>query len=67
MSNDKPDSYGYVCFYGNKRVEIHAGSAYEATLLTLAELKVPAKQSHMVSVILAEKNGKPVYHKGDEL
>lgn len=59
MSND---TYGYVCLYGSKRVEIHASSAYEATLLALAQLKVPPKQQHMLSVILAEKNGKPIVH-----
>lgn len=59
MSND---SYGYVCLYGNKRVEIHASSAYEATLLALAHFEVPIKQKHMLSVILAEKNGKPLVH-----
>jgi hypothetical protein len=49
--------YGYVCFYAGKRVEVYASTMSEAKALAIKKLKVPAKKTHMVSVVLAEKPG----------
>lgn len=46
---------GYVCFYGSKRIEVHAASTYEAQCKTAEQLKVPAKRQYQISVTLAER------------
>ena len=58
---------GYVCFYNGKRWECHAESSYKAQQLAVAHFKPPKSKQHMVSVVLAEKDGKEVVHDGAEL
>ena len=53
---------GYVCFYKDKRIEVHAHSTYAAQTEAARVLKVSAKQQYQISVTLAEKNGEPVVH-----
>lgn len=53
---------GYVCFYGSKRVEIYANSQYGAKKELIAQLQIPKSKQHMISVILAEKDGNQVIH-----
>jgi hypothetical protein len=56
------DLCGYVAFYQNKRHELYAESLYAAKLKAIEHFKPPKSKQHMVSVILAEKNGKEVTH-----
>ena len=53
---------GYVCFYERKRIEVYAESSYAAQLQAIQQLKVPKKKQSLVSVVLAEKDGKQVTH-----
>lgn len=56
---------GYVCFYNGKRCEVYAETLWKAKAEAVKVLKVPLKQMHMISVILAEKNGEQVKHVAD--
>lgn len=51
---------GYVAFYRGKRTEVYANTSYEAQ--QKAALHFKAKKSYEVTVMLAEKDGKPVTH-----
>jgi len=51
---------GYVCFYQGKRVEIYADTAFGAVKAAALRLHIPAKKMHLISVVLAEKDGQPV-------
>lgn len=53
---------GYVCLYGNQRLDIRAETTYEAIQETAKRLKVPKKKQYLISATLAEKDGKPVIH-----
>ena len=53
---------GYVFFYNNQRVELHADSLYAAKQKAIAHFKVPKKKEHMVHGALAEKGGQQVVH-----
>jgi hypothetical protein len=53
---------GYVCFYKNSRLEVYANTSYEAQQKAADQLNVKPKQRHMISVVLAEKNGQQVTH-----
>lgn len=52
---------GYVCFYRNKRFEVHACTSYEAQVKCAQENNI--KKRHEITVFLAEKNGETVTHK----
>ena len=54
---------GYVCFFNGKRWECYAETLYEAKQKAVAFFKPRKKQEHMVSVMLAEKDGEVVIHK----
>ena len=56
---------GYVCFYGQRRIEVYATSSYQAQQEVAKQLKVPAKKHYMISVNLAERDAKPVIHAPD--
>lgn len=56
---------GYVAFYNGKRVEVKADTLYAAKQEAVKQLKVRKSQEHMVSVVLAEKNGEQVTHTPD--
>lgn len=57
--------YGYIAFYGGRRHELHADSLFAAKEKAVAHFKVRPKQAHMVSVLLAEKDGQQVTHTPD--
>ena len=46
---------GYVAFYQGKRVEVYAETLYAAHKQVAAQLKVPAKKQHLISVTLCER------------
>lgn len=56
---------GYVAFYNQRRTEVYADSLYEAKELAIAAFKPPKSKRHMVTVVLAEKDGQPVVHAAD--
>jgi len=56
---------GYVCFYGGKRIELHAESLLAAKKAAIKQFKPPRSREHLVTVVLAEVNGKPVIHTPD--
>ena len=57
--------YGYVAFYNGKRTEIYAESLFKAKELAIAFYRPPKSKQHMISVLLAEKDGEPVIHTPD--
>ena len=54
---------GYIAFYKGKKKEVMAESSYEAQ--KKASVLFRAKKSYEVTVVLAEKDGKPVTHNAD--
>jgi hypothetical protein len=54
---------GYIGFYRGRRFEVHAENTYKAQCLIAEQNRI--KKSHEITVILAEKDGKPVEHKAD--
>ena len=53
---------GYVCFYKQKRVEVHAETSLQAQQKAAEQLKVKPNLSNKVDVYLAEKDGEQVTH-----
>jgi hypothetical protein len=53
---------GYIGFYNGKRMEIYAETSYAAYQKAIDHWKVPKTKRGMVSVVIAEKDGKPVVH-----
>lgn len=53
---------GYIAFYNGKQIELHADTLFAAKTKAVAAFKVSAKKAHMVSVVLAEKDGETVTH-----
>ena len=53
---------GYIAFYKNKRIEIHAETTLEAQEKAAAHFRV---KRWYVDVYLAEKDGVPVIHSAD--
>ena len=56
---------GYICFYGNKRIEVYAETSWQAFVKAVDTFKVSKKNEYKVSVHLAEKNGEQVVHTAD--
>lgn len=56
---------GYVCFFNGKRIEVAAATSFEAQTMAAKQLKVPDKRRYQISVMLAEKDDKPVVHTAD--
>lgn len=56
---------GYVAFYRGKRHEVEAETSYKAQQKAAEFFK--AKHTYDVTVVLAEKDGKPVIHQGQEI
>lgn len=52
--------YGYVAFYQQQRIDVWAPTLLEARNKAVAHFK--ARKPHMISVVLAEKDGRPVLH-----
>lgn len=59
--------YGYIAMFKGKREEIYSDTLYHAKVEAIKRFKPPKKQEHMVVVMLAEKDGKPVIHSPCEL
>ena len=53
---------GYIAHWSGRRIEIRAATLYDAKKRAAELLRVPAKQQHMIAVLLAEKDGAPVTH-----
>ena len=51
---------GYKAFYKGSECEVMANTSYEAQ--TKAAVKLKAKKSYDVTVVLCEKNGQQVTH-----
>lgn len=51
---------GYICYYKNRRLEVHADTSYQAQLKA-AQL-FGARKSYQVTVSLAELNGTTYTH-----
>lgn len=51
---------GYIALWRGKRTEVYASTSYEAQ--TKAAQVFKARHQHEVTVVLAEKDGKPVTH-----
>lgn len=51
---------GYVCFYRGKKAEVYAKTSFEAQKKAAEIFK--AKKTYEITVVLAEKEGKPVIH-----
>jgi hypothetical protein len=54
---------GYVCLYNGKRFEVEAPTLYNARAKAEEHFKPPKSKRHMISVMLAEKDGEAVVHK----
>lgn len=48
---------GYVCFFGDKSIEVYADDLFEAKKKAVKMFKVSKKKEYAVSVHLAEKAG----------
>ncbi len=55
---------GYVAFYKDRQADVYANTLYEAKQRAVAYFK-PGKKEHLVSVMIAEKDGQPVVHVAD--
>lgn len=66
LNEDKGDN-GYICFYNGKKIEVTAQTSYSAQQIAARKMNVPAKKVHMISVKLAEKDGKPVTHSTSDI
>ena len=50
----------YKCFYNRKTWDIEADSLYAAKLVAIKVVCAPRSKEHMISVVLVEKDSKPV-------
>lgn len=57
--------YGYICFFGNKSVEVFADTSYQAQKKAVEIFKVSQKHAYKISVNLAEKNENQIIHLAD--
>lgn len=57
--------YTYICFYASKQVELKAETSYDAQLKAVAHFKPPRSKQHLVHVLLAKRDGKPITHTPD--
>ena len=58
---------GYIAFYNGSRIEVYADASYQAQQQALQEFKkagvrIPKSKQYMVSVVLAERDGKQITH-----
>ena len=51
---------GYICFFEQKRIEVHAENLLQAKEEALKQFKPCKSKRHLVSVHLAECNGEQV-------
>jgi hypothetical protein len=59
----KEGENGYICFHKGKQYEVYASSTFEAQKRCAEQNKI--KKRYEITVVLAEKNGKPVTHIAD--
>lgn len=59
------ETFGYIGLFNGKRVEFYAASLYAAKVEAIRLLKPKKREENLVSVMLAEKNGKEVVHTAD--
>ena len=52
--------YGYKAFYNGKTWEVYADSLYAAKQAAIKIICPPRSKEHMVSIVLCEKDDKPV-------
>ena len=62
MNNERPKLNGYVCFFAGKRFECYAETTGNAQQKAIEHFKPAKSKRHLVSVVLAEKNGDQVTH-----
>lgn len=60
--NEPAAQNGYVCFYNSKRWECYAPTVFAAVEKAREHFKPPKSKRHLVSAMLAEKNGQQVTH-----
>jgi|TARA_R100001530_G_C4187952_1_gene121342 hypothetical protein len=60
----EPTELGYLAIYNDKTLEIRGKgmTLYDAKQRAIRELRVPRSKQHMISIMLCEKDGKPVTH-----
>ena len=58
--NDK--QCGYVGFYNQQRVEVHASGMWDAKQQVIQHFKVPKSKQGLVAVVLAERGSQTVVH-----
>lgn len=51
---------GYVCFYGDKRLEIYALTMSDAKQEVIKRLKIPMSKWGLISVVLCEVSGRQI-------
>jgi hypothetical protein len=56
---------GYLAFYKDKKLEVHAETSYKAQLEAAKQFK--AKKNYEVTVILCEVDGEQITHRGEIL
>lgn len=53
---------GYIAFYEDKEIEVHAESSFGAQVLAIEEFQPPKSKKHMVHVVLCEVEGEQIVH-----
>lgn len=53
---------GYIAFFGENRIEVHADTSYAAQQKAIAHFRPAKSKRHLVTVHLAEQNGEQVTH-----
>jgi hypothetical protein len=53
---------GYIAFYNGRQCEVRAASSYAAQCEAVRIFNPPKSRRHLVTVMLAEKDGAPVTH-----
>lgn len=56
---------GYLCFFEKQKIEVYATSTVDAMKLALKYFRVRPNKAYLVTVLLAEKDHKPVVHTPD--
>lgn len=53
---------GYICMYLGRRLEVMANDLWQAKQKAMIELGVPKKKQGLLSIVLAEVEGKQITH-----
>ena len=57
--------HGYIAIYRRMKHEVYADSLWQAQVKAEEFFRPSKSQRHMISVMLAEKDGKPIEHVAD--